>query len=50
MAKNDYTQSFQHYQEIGNNNRAKFLLKLIIFCEILLNSNLNYLDSQEAKV
>ena len=48
-AYNELFESFKNYQEAGNSNKAKNVLKLAVVANILAVSDINPFDSREAK-
>ena len=48
-AYNEFFESFKNYQEAGNSNKAKNVLKLAVVANILAVSDINPFDSREAK-
>jgi COP9 signalosome complex subunit 2 len=49
-AYNNFFESFRNYQESGNSEKAKAILKYVILASMLSFSSINPFDSREAKV
>ena len=50
VALDELFEAFKSYQEIGNSNKAKMILKYVILGSIISDSKINFSNTREAQV